>query len=762
MSSIGNLDNLQKRRIVECLEKRDFAALEDLECFKDFSSINGSTAKKLLEKIYFNFDEDDLDTQEKFYLFLDRIIDGICQVRFKRQSRGWEFSDVNQINNEVLKYFKGINYEAITNQEILKNILKNLTNKLIREIASDSSYWDECYKNITDLFEDYRINGMISEAKSSDFYNELLNRQRNYFINLERNKIISQLTNILPYTKRKENSRIIGAKLKKFDLLLSEHKYDEIGISKNDLAERLINFASYLSSLKEIKKDGVLISDFQCKLLNEKFLNGSLTIEDIESICPEISLKGASIIFDKYTQIKMKCLSNIEVSDEELPSLDLGYNYNNYKIVCRNFYHENLAKLLLKLADKNGRKLLEESENNKYIFLLVFFIDYFNDFDVNDVVPILKNYSRILRDFGTIINDKEVFGLSFDKLLTLGKAYNHADDLTIGVLGTDIVERVVMDGITSKDPQDYVDVYLKMLGRDKVYIPPVSGEYKNCYYESAYDVDCERLMIGKNCSGSCIGIDGAGEEAYLSCLTGLESDVIVFKDKTTNEFLARSLCFRKGNFVVMAPIYGKNGIVENLYNPELLSNIASQMINKATNSGDNLEYVFMTSNSVPLKEYFQVFDNMCLWDGFPHADLYPDKYLIGSKNSNTKVELRPDDAMLASYDTKREKVKVNDDVTDTDINKIRILDILFLEDRYLREEKARYFEFIDKDNFDDVYLGQDWYVAVKDGKIVDKKILPVSNERQENELLNLYKHLCETGIIEDVFDEMYSSNYRRR
>lgn len=737
-----------EKELIECLRKKDFDLLLTLDGFCDAYSLRGSTAKRLVEKIFFDFDEDDLDTQEKFYLFLDRIIDGICQVNFKDYRKTFQFTDVNQINDFILKEFKN-------NKELDNIVAEDLAGSLIDKIVQDDNYFDECFKNVSLLLEEYKATGKILKDNSIDFYNELLNRQRNNCITNEKSHIIKQLCKNLPYTKRKETSRIIGAKIKKIDELFKNHDYGELGLSEGMIREVLKDFSVYLSSLKDIKKENITISQEQSEMFTQSFLDGNLSVEIIQDICPEISVKGANIIFDKYTQVKMMYLPLVSVSKEDLVDLKLGYNYNNYKIVSKDLYYKNISNMLYNIEEKDALALIEEADNNKYIFLLVFFINYFRELNVNNVVAILKNYSRIMRDFGEHTEENNVLGLSFDKLFTLGNAYNHADDFTISVLGFDIVNRIIKDNVTGNDPQDYLKVYLEMLARDKVYIPPVSGEFGNYYYESAHDSDCERLMIGKNHRGSCVGIGGAGQDTFLEALTGDEADVIIFKDKNTHEFMARSIVFRAGNYVVLAPIYDREYTAQELYKPELLSEMASQMLNKAREANDNLDYVFVTHSIVDLGEYFKNFDDDELRDVFPHADLEYPKYLIGTKYDNNVI-LNPREVMLSSYDTVRDKVRFKDDITNNDLNKIRALDVLFM-DKYLREDKMRNFEFIDKDDFDELFLGQDWYVGIKNRKIADKKILPISSERQQNEIMVLCERLISHGIVESIDDELFET-----
>lgn len=739
----------------KCLKNRDFSAIEYLPCFNGyaFSSMRGITARKLLESVYFDFLEDDLETQKRFYLLLDKIIDGICQLSFKN-NRKVLYSNVNQIDNFILDSFAKIDleYNSVS--------LKEVTSFIIDNIVRDKTYWDECYANINNLFQIYINDGKVAHNYSINFYNEILNRQQNNYFREKKLYLIKELCKMLPYTKRKEKSLINGAKLEKIDLYLKEQRYESLGTTEIGIREKLQDFDKYLSSLKTLRKEKYVVTEEQCRLMNEKFLKGNLSFSDVQDICLGISVKSANIVYDKYVQVKMNYLSSVEVDEEELPDIELGYNYNNYKIVWKERYHNNLTEIFSKLKEEDALILLKEAENNKTIFLLIFFIDYFSELSSERVLGILKNYSRIIRDLGGKSNVLNSFGLSFDKLLLFGEAYNSANDFTISILGNEVVTKITNYlSSTSKNPQDYLNVYMEMLCRDRTYMPPVTGEYGNYYYESAHDADRERLLIGKNCYASCIGIDGAGEDAYIESLLDKTGDVILFKDKDTKEFVARCLCFRRSNYVVLAPFYGKNGIAEELYNCKLISDISSQMINKAKKSNDNLEYIFLTDPLGLLDNKYKLFGDDCLFKPFPHADLYFMKYLIGSRyNDIENVKLNSLDGILSTYETLRDKVKVTDEISDIEINKLRALDILFLSNKYLKEDKIKEFKIITKNDFDEVFLGQDWYIAIKDGKVVDNIVLPVGSERQNDEILKICKYLVGAGFVENIDDILFNDN----
>lgn len=734
-------NTLEKNEFLDCIKKRDFVSFQSLSCFMDFSSVRGLTARKLLEKILFDFDENNLDFQEKMYYLLDKIIDGLAQISYEKYRKFLKIRNVNEIDDIVLGCFQEANEELDSSRCF--SLLRELTNNLVNDVAKDDSYFDECYRNILQLFGEYQEKGKVSKSLSIDFYNELLNRQRNYFISEEKFELISKLCNELPYSERKQKSRIVSAKLKKMNVLLKNNDYSKIGVSQDELRKSIENFAEYFSSLKDIKKEGLVITDKQVSLMNEKFLDGSLDISDIHDLCPGISVKSANIIYDKYNQVKLKYLSYVQVGEDDLPELDLGYNYNNYKIVSKDKYYDNLVKLFSNISEEDAEKILVSAESNIEIFLLVLFVDYFSTLDIKSVISILKNYSKVIDKLGVDGLDKNVFlGIPFEKLYFLSKAYESADDITIAVLGEEVVEKIVSSvGTTSKNPKDYVDIYLKMLCRGDNFIPVISGEYNNCYYESGCDSDVERLLIGKNCEYSCIGPGGAGDYTFLSCLTGCASDVILFKEKNNDDFAARCLIFRTGNYVVLAPIYGADGIENNFYNKELLLDISKKIFSAAELKNDNIEYVLLAYAENNLDEEFPLLVDAAIREEFPHADMYDKYFVIGNRNNKENVQLESSVPMLASYNRKYKSVKHGYDVTNSDYNRIRALDILMSQNTFDIEDLIKNFSFVDKNKFDDIYLGQDWYVALKDEKIAENIFLPTSRLAQEEEVLKLCKSL---------------------
>ena len=275
-------------------------------------------------------------------------------------------------------------------------------------------------------------------------------------------------------------------------------------------------------------------------------------------------------------------------------------------------------------------------------------------------------------------------------------------------------------------------------------------EYEDLYYETAKDSDMERLLIGKNCFGSCIGIDGGGDEAYYKSLTEYDGDVILFKKKGTDEFVARSLCFRKGNYLVFAPIHGEQGLEERLYDFSLWKEIGSKILNSSKEKNDNLSYIFLKCLEGMLSEDFPIVQSDDLHIYFPHADLKDgDCYLVGKNNDSNEINLKPNLSTTIFYNTKREEIKTKDEINNDDFNRIRMLKILMIDDCYIREDCLKNFTYDNIDNYDDIFLGQDFCIALKDGEIANNVILPSNCEMQREELNKLYNYLISNRLIKN-------------
>ena len=88
------LTPVENKTIIKLIQE---GKLEELKKYKDFAAvkIKASTAKRLVDTLIYQFDEDDENTQERLYNQLDKIMDGVAKKRYVRDKRTLRFSSVN-------------------------------------------------------------------------------------------------------------------------------------------------------------------------------------------------------------------------------------------------------------------------------------------------------------------------------------------------------------------------------------------------------------------------------------------------------------------------------------------------------------------------------------------------------------------------------------------------------------------------------------------------------------------------------------------
>ena len=752
-----NITLTEKEIMVELIKNGRFKDIENLPCFSS-AKIKAKTAAKLAEILSYHFDEDDENNQERLYYRLDKIMDGVAKQRFIRDKRYFRFRSLNQINEYILKEFEKIDEY---NQEYY---LKKISNVLSQKI-SDKNYDDIFMEKIKSLYAYYHSNGSLPKELTTDFYNQILNKQEETYTKSSKRDMIEKLTKILPYTKKKEKGRRVGAKLKKIDSLLAKRNYQELGTTEDKLKQLIETYNDDINKVRKIRKEGFYLTKEQLNRINEYFITGSLTEDALRKILPDSSDEVRTIILKKYTLIKAQFLNNVSVTEQELPILDLGYHYNNFKIGTMKNTYTSIINIITTVSEEEAQDILFNKEIPGEMLELLPLLGHLDDFNTEEMIVLLRNYPMVLNHMRKETLTKSITlnsALShFFDFSTIAAAYDSADDITISILGKEIIEQIrFSDKQTSKNPVDYLNVYEGMLAREYTFIPRVEGEFENYHYESGNDTDRTRLLIGKKCNFSCIGPGGAGDKAYYQALTGHNADVIIITDKNTNEFVARSICFRKGNYVVLAPIQGIRGIEESLYQPKFISEIGNQMIKQSLEKKDTLEYIFLSPDGRFLDDYFPIIENNYLIDPFPHADLDEIAYLITSTKDPENVEINSTIPMPIIYKTKREKVKGKKEATNADLTKIKALDILLTDEVTIREEKKRNFEPVNKEDYDDVYIGQDWYITIKKGKIVDEIVLPTEQEAQVKEMAALKEYLTSLNMLEEISENVVLSSNR--
>ena len=284
--------------------------------------------------------------------------------------------------------------------------------------------------------------------------------------------------------------------------------YQKLGITEERLRELIASYDEEINKVKKIRRENFYLTKEKLHEINEQFISGKLNEATLSQILPDVNQEVRTIILKKYTLIKAKFLDKITITKDELPPIALGYHYNNYKIGTMEDMYKNIINIVSTISEEEAEDIIFNKEIPKAILELLPLVDHVIGFNTEEMIEILRSYPMVLEHMRKEKIIKEATGdkalANFFEFLKITEAYASTDDITMSILGKNIIERIrFSDKVTSKNPMDYLKVYESMLAREYTFIPRVEGEFKNYYYASAEDYDRERLLIGKNCNFSC-------------------------------------------------------------------------------------------------------------------------------------------------------------------------------------------------------------------------------------------------------------------
>ena len=96
---------------------------------------------------------------------------------------------------------------------------------------------------------------------------------------------------------------------------------------------------------------------------------------------------------------------------------------------------------------------------------------------------------------------------------------------------------------------------------------------------------------------------------------------------------------------------------------------------------------------------------------------------------------------VALYSSRREKLRVKSSNYQEDIRRIKALEIISEKHPKQKESLIEEFHSLSDANFDEVYIGQDWYIALKDNHLLSKGIFKTSDIRQQEEMRAVEENL---------------------
>ena len=495
-------------------------------------------------------------------------------------------------------------------------------------------------------------------------------------------------------------------------------------------------------------KKQYIITEEDYIYIDSLFLEGNLTDELIKQKFPELKKRQIKTIKNAYYKELLLYLDKIKITKDNIDlcylSKIIEFNHNYIKFYSKQKEIDNISLFINSLTLEEKNILTNDTEALGILKELLPLINIIESFDTKTMKNIILNFSKIKeylireKNISNDINTNVILN-HLATVIELSNIYTAIKNpYFISVLGEQYIRKIISDSMTSRELEDYICTYIRMLDNYKSYIPPIKGQFENYIYESGNNKK-ERLLIGKNVSYSCLGPKGAGEAAYYECLCEPTADVLIIKDKDMGFLIGRSIIFRRGNAIIIAPFYEETGINDELYCKEFLTEITNQIIEKSQKNNDCIDYIFIGRHYL-LEKDFPTYINYDLIATIPHSDIEDCVHILYSKGKN--IQINQDYKEVASYLKERKKIQFITEDYLKDIKRIESLNVLSTCEIEFINPNSDFYE-IDTKQYEGIYLGQDWYIAIQDGEIKDKCLCKVSDPRQEIEINETIKIIKE-------------------
>ncbi len=695
--------------------------------------VNVNEVNELLQYFKTNINEEDLNLQQNYLKALDMVIDGIVDMRYMQGKQSFKFPDIVTLHDYLVKQF----------DEVLRSNDYGLLSKCAKELESFTGGtipYEYLNEQVLKYFNEYINNNLVTLSTTSNFCNMVLNQHRNYFTGIERLKILANIEEKMKLTSKKTATILSGKKIKKINDYIMYGDYQKFGITKEQFIDDIRNVLNAVMNNSEIKKHGITMDSSQIGYISFCFINGSLDDALVNKILGIDNNEVSKFIVKKLEQIKYKYINNVNLTEEESyiskqeKSKLGGLNQTNYVIGDNERCMNNLSKMILNIDEKNIAKILDNKSSLGEIAFLLPFVDLIEELNTETFINMLSNYDRIKDKIGSTIDVSKDNGVTMvlkhiNALVCLADAYGSIDDITKAALGKNVAS-----AISVCNCDRYLDYYKKMLEKDSGNIPPIKLETDGYYLESGVYSDPERLLIGDKFSlnmkpgeHSCIQLGSVTADEALLEKSG---DVILIRDAQKN-LLSRILLFRRGNVIQMVTN------ASDKYTIGLYESIAKQIMEQSINSNDNIDYVFVNNTSCYNASDFDVVSDSRFISEFPHADFSGKAILLSSKKKmqglqEERLDLDFKSNPAAIYEKSRKQVSYHPSADE--ITRLRALRIKMESDLKLKETMARNFEPFYSDNYNNVFCGEDWYIAVKKDGTIEEFMMPTHDARTNIEI----------------------------
>lgn len=680
---------------------------------------------EIMDCLKLDINQQDIKVQQKYSLMLDQIINGITNFKFAKERVKDKFQDIVAVNKEMNKVFSFNSDSKIA--EFIVNINKFVGNKISV---------DEIKEKITNFYQIYLKNGEVTLDDTKDFCNRVLNCRKDSFTEEDTRRINGGISKRFRLSSKQVENIIKGKKIETVELAIRNGRLNELGISEDTLNSYVDTTVSSILSNKDLKKLNIVVDSVKLDILATSFkILGVIDRDNVISILGIKNEKAINFIVKKFNGVKSKIADGVNLSEEEqvITESDINkvlFNYNHFDIFDNIRYMENLCQLLTMIDQETIDAILENKEIIPVLANLLPLVGVIPEFNIDAYISMLSRLDRINFRVKNNENDLEFILNNFSKYLELAESYALVGDIDVCSIGKDVVN--VIDEFRLKY---FIEPYLKTFERESNFIPPVYLEEGDLIFESGRYTDPQRLLVGfRPDDDSCIRPDNpAGAETFDEILHKDKGDLIAIKDKN-GELRNRILVIRRGNTIQF--ILKGNGLKEQ----SIYTKLAMQMMEQAIENDDNLEYIFISGNHDGLE---QIQDRR-LKHEFGHADTLHVATLLVSKNrllgfDEKKVDLDLEIEPNVRYNGVRKAISYAP--RNTDIDRLRALNIKLTKDEVLREELARNFSPFFGDGCKHIVCGEDWYLIVTNDDEVEELILPVNSERAEEEILEVKEQL---------------------
>ena len=561
------------------------------------------------------------------------------------------------------------------------------------------------------------------------FCNYILNEHRNSYQKLKKKHYQRQMLLDLPLREKRREEIIRYKKRRKLVELIKG------GFNTPLLDDKLHQTRENLKHGKFFRKKQVILSDELIDEFERVFkTNGRITKEEVDEIISDkvnyvISDDILKQIVKEYDKILTGLQERItltkeeeqEITPEERAKYGQDISCSNFSMINPDKTYEVLAYLLLEISSdkerfdkvKDNILSIDEIRNIVPFFGILSRVEELSKETLLNIITYYERTKERILEKVTKDTTEEAILTIFDKFINITNGYASSNDLS----------RVVLQGRTPERVPDYkLDKYAElyaegMFGRYESHIPIVSGESTKYTFESDFK-DEDRLLMGYMYNDSCMGLDDAGEDTFKLCLTGMDGDVILVRDKVQGEVITRAIVVRCGN-VIQIHMRGFNGEVGGSKNPEyreIVDKIGNSILEQAVISNDDVVVV--------VSEEHGPFHDDRLKEKFPHADWSGRYRVIGYNGTEPPTEsMHFDVATQAVYYKPRKQVEEN--VTEYDVMKLQALRIMRTEDKTLKARLTQDFSPIDMDDYEYTFMGEDWFIGQRKDGTVDEIVVPV-------------------------------------